>query len=232
MPRSPRVRSRDADASPSSARRAWLSQLKEEVVRQLPPTAAPSVRARLRSDVEHALRHRGPDDPALELQDILTTLIAETLHQLNVEEHEGRRSERKPELIALARQALAAALDDCPAYLVGAPSSRKRTHTARGVWADLRPILDKTLSGTESADAVGQRVEEHVAQWRSAHDRWWRPRLPSPVQVVKGIKTATAIVDTVNKTPELRQLADVVTQAVLTRLRQRGQSKTPPPASP
>ena len=232
MPRSPRVRSRDADASPSSARRAWLSQLKEEVVRQLPPTAAPAVRARLRSDVEHALRHRGPDDPALELQDILATLIAETLHQLNVEEHEGRRSERKPELIALARQALAAALDDCPAYLVGAPSSRKRTHTARAVWADLRPILDKTLSGTESADAVGQRVEEHVAQWRSAHDRWWRPRLPSPVQVVKGIKTATAIVDTVNKTPELRQLADVVTQAVLTRLRQRGQSKTPPPASP
>jgi hypothetical protein len=100
------------------------------------------------------------------------------------------------------------------------------------VWADLRPILEKTLSGAESEDAVGQRVEEHVAQWRRTHDRWWRPRLPSPVQVVKSIKTATTIVDTVNKTPELRQLAEVVTQAVLTRLRQRRESKPPPPASP
>lgn len=232
MPRSPRVRLRDADASPPSARRAWLSRLKEDVVQRLPPTASPSVRARLRSDVEHALRHHGPDDPALELQDILATLIAETRRQLNEEEHEARRAGRKAELMTLARQTLAAALDECPAYLVGTPGSNKRTHTARAVWADLRPILDKTLSGTESEDAVGQRVEEHVAQWRSAHDRWWRPRLPSPVQVVKGIKTATAIVDTVNKTPELRQLADVVTQAVLTRLRQRGQSKTSPPASP
>jgi hypothetical protein len=232
MPRSPRVRAGDGDASPSSARRAWLSQLKEDVVRQLPPTASPAVRARLRSDVEHALRHHGPDDPALELQDILATLVAETRRHLNEVEHEARRSERKAELLACARQSLAAALDACPSHLVGTPSSHKRTHTARAIWADLRPNLEKTLSGAESEDVVGQRVDEHVAQWRSAHDRWWRPRLPAPVQVARGIETATAIVDAVNKTPALRQLADIVTQAVLTRLRQRRPSNEPPPSAP
>jgi hypothetical protein len=227
MPRTPRVRPQDGDTT----RRAWLSRLKEDAVRQLPSTASPAVRTRLRLDVEQALRHHVPDDPALEVQDILVALVAETRRLLNEQEHEARRSELKAELIALARQTLAAALDECPAYLVGAPGSSKRTHTVRAVWADLRPILEKTLSGTESADTVGQRVEEHVAQWRSTNDRWWRPRLPSPVQVAKGIKTATAIVDTVNKTPALSQLTQIVTQTVLTRLRERRQSKEPPPPS-
>ena len=78
---------------------------------------------------------------------------------------------------------------------------------------------------------VRQRVEEHVARWRSEHDRWWRPRLPSPQKVIKGIATAKTIVDVVNQTPELRQLADTVTQAVLARLRERRSPKEPPTAS-
>lgn len=227
MPRAPRVRDRNADV----ARRTWLSQFKEDAVRQLPPTASPAVRARLRSDVERALRHHGPDDPVLELQDIVAALVSEACRQLNEIEHETRRSERKRELMTLARETLAAALDECPSHLVGAAGSSKRTHLLRAVWADLRLILDKTLSGTESEDGVEQRVEEHVAQWRNDHDRWWRPRLPSPVQVVKGIKTATVIVDTVNKTPELRQVADTITQAVRALVRRRCQSKEPPPPS-
>ncbi len=224
-------RSSGAPGHARTERRAWLSQLKEDAVRQLPPTASPAVRARLRLDVDHALRHHGPDDPVLELQDIVTALVSEASRQLNEVEHDSRRSERKTELMALARETLAAALDECPSYLVGAAGSKKRTHTVRTVWADLRSILDKTLSGTESEDDVEQRVEEHVAQWRNDHDRWWRPRLPSPVQVVKGIKTATVIVDTVNKTPELRQLAETITQAVRALVRQRRQSKAPPPSS-
>lgn len=224
-------RSSGAPGHTRAERRAWLSKLKEDAVRQLPPSASPAVRAQLRLDVDHALRHHGPDDPVLELQDILSALVSAAARQLNEVEQETRRSQRKTELTALARETLAAALDECPSYLVGAAGSSKRTHALRAVWADLRAILDKTLLGTESEEGVEQRVEEHVAQWRHDHDRWWRPRLPSPVQVVKGIKTATMIVDTVNKTPELRQLAETITQAASALLRQRRQSKEPPPSS-
>ena len=239
MPRRPRStpdgsggewRSGGAPGHARAERRAWLAKLKEEAVRQLPSSASPAVRARLRLDVDHALRHHAPDDSVLELQDILTALVSEASHQLNEVEHERRRSQRKTELMAFAKETLAAALDQCPSYLVGAAGSSKRTHTVRVVWADLRAILDKTFSGTESEDGVAQRVEEHVAQWRHDHDRWWRPRLPSPVQVVTGIKTATVIVDTVNKTPELRQLAETITQAVRALVRQRRQSKKQPPS--
>jgi hypothetical protein len=47
--------------------------------------------------------------------------------------------------------------------------------------------------------------------------------------VVKGIHTAKTIVEAVNNTPEFRQLADTVIQAVQTKLRQRRQAKEPPP---
>ena len=228
MPRSPRVRHRDADAGMPSARRTWLSQLKEDAVRQLPSTASPAVRARLRLDVEHALRLHGPDDPALELQDILSTLIAEARSQLTEVEHQARRAERKRALMSLAQWALTATINECPTYLVGSLGSDKRTHTTRAAWADLRPILDKTLSGTESKEDVQQRVEEYVAQWRREHDRWWRPRLPSPDRVVKGIRTAKVVVDAVNNTPELRLLVDTVVQVVQATVRQRRQPKEPP----
>ena len=228
MPRSPRVRHRDTDAAVSSARRTWLSQLKEDAVRQLPSTASPAVRARLRLDVEHAFRLHGPDDPALELQDILSALVAEACSQMTEAEHQARRAAGKRALMTFAQWALAAALDECPAYLVGSLGSDKRTHTTRAAWADLRVILDKTLSGTESEEDVQQRVEEHVAQWRRAHDRWWRPRLPSPDRVVKGIRTAKVVVDAVNNTPELRLLATTVVQVVQATLRRRRQPKEPP----
>jgi len=48
--------------------------------------------------------------------------------------------------------------------------------------------------------------------------------------VAKGIATAKAIVDVVNQTPELRQLADTVTQAVVARLRDRRSPKDSPTA--
>lgn len=211
-----------------SARRTWLSQLKEDAVRQLPSTASPAVRARLRLDVENALRLHGPDDPALELQDILSTLIAEARSQLTEIEHQARRAERKRALMSFAQWALTATINECPTYLVGSLGSDKRTHTTRAAWADLRPILDKTLSGTESKEDVQQRVEEYVAQWRREHDRWWRPRLPSPDRVVKGIRTAKVVVDAVNNTPELRLLVDTAVQVVQATLRQRRQPKEPP----
>ena len=94
-----------------------------------------------------------------------------------------------------------------------------------------RPILDKVLSGAESGDDVRQHVEAHVAKWRSERDRWWHLQPPSPQQVVKGIHTAKTVVEAVNKTPEFRQLADTVIQAIQTKLRQRRQAKEPP-ASP
>jgi hypothetical protein len=230
MPRSPRMRPGDGDASPSPARRAWLSQFKEVAVQQLPPTASPAVRAKLRLNVEHALRRHGPDDPALELQDILATLVAEARAQLDENERQTQQAGRKEELIAFARSALVVVLNECPTYLVGAPGSGNRMQTTRAVWADLRLILEKTLSGAESERDVRQRVEEHIARWRSEHDRWWRPRVPSPQSVIKGIGTAKAIVDVVNQTPELRQLADTVTQAVLAQLRTRRSPKEPPTA--
>jgi len=133
--------------------------------------------------------------------------------------------------MTFARWALAAILHRCPAYLVGDLGSNRRTTTTKAVWANLRPSLDKALSGVESEDDVRQRVEAHVAQWRSERDRWWHLRPPSPQQVLKGIHTAKAVVEAVNNTPELRQLADTVVQAIQTKLRQRRQAKEPP-ASP
>jgi len=178
--------------------------------------------------MEHALRHHGPDDPALELQDILSTLVAEACEQLEQAKYEAQRAERKRRLLAFAKSTLTDAINECPAYLVGAFASEKRTHLTRAVWADLRPVLGKALSGAEAEDEVRQRVEEHVAQWRREQDRWWRPRAPSTARVLKGIRTAKAIVDTVNSTPELRQLADTAIQAVQIKLRQRREAKGPP----
>lgn len=157
-------------------------------------------------------------------------LVAEARRPIDEVEHQARRVERKLELMTFARETLAAVLNECPRDLVGAPSSDQRRHTTRAVWADLRVILDETFSGAESEDDVREQVEEHVAQWRSTRHRWWRPRLPSPVQVIKGIETATAIVEVVNQTPELRHLADTVVQAIVARLRQRRSPKEPPTA--
>lgn len=239
MPRRPRVtpegpggESESTGAPPQTRaeRRAWLSQLKEDAVRQLLPTASPAVRGRLRLDVQHALRHHGPDDPALEVEDIVVTLVAEACRQLDEAERHARRAERRPELMIFARWTLAAVLSECPTFLVGAPGSGKRTQTTWAVWADLRLILEKTLSGAESEQDVRQRIEEYVAQWQREHDHWWHPRLPSAVQVVKAIHTAKKIRETVNNTPELRQLADTIAQAARILWRERRQRKGPPTA--
>jgi len=224
MPRAPRLRPPNADAP----RRIWLAQLKEDAVRTLPSDASPAIRARLRLDVEHALRHHEPDDPALELQDILSTLVAEACGKLTEAKDQAHRAERKRQLLAFAKSTLTDTVNECPAYLVGALDSEKRIHLTRAVWADLRAVLEKVLSGAETENEVRQRVEEHVAQWRREQDQWWRPRPPSPARVLKGIRTAKAIVDTVNNTPELRQLADTVIQAVQIKLRQRREAKGPP----
>ena len=238
MPRKSQRRAVGPDPEPTSrgapardARRAWLSRLKEGAVRQLPPPASAAVRARLRADVEHALRHHAPDDPLPEVQDILATLVEEACQQLSEAEHRARRTERKLELVTLARWALVTVLNRCPAYLVGNLGSNKRADTTQSMWADLRPILDKALTGAESGDEVRQHVEAHVAKWRSERERWWHLRPPSPQQVVKGIHNARTVVEAVNNTPEFRQLADTVIHAVQTKFRQRHQSKEPP-ASP
>ena len=123
-------------------------------------------------------------------------------------------------------------VSECPTFLVGAVDSEKRTHLTRAVWADLRATLEKVLSGAETEDDVRQCVEEHVAQWRREQDHWWRPRPPSPARVLKGIRTAKAIVEMVNNTPELRQLADTIVHAVHIKWRQRRDAKAPPPSSP
>jgi len=186
------------------------------------------MRAKLRADVERALRHHGPEDPVLEVQDILATLVAETCGQLNEIRDEAQRAEHKSNLMTLARWALVVELTECPPHLVGAPDSGKRIQITRAMWADLRVTLDKTLSGIESDDDVRQRVEEYVAQWRMERDRWWHLRPPSPQQVTKGIHTAKAIVDAVNNTPELRRFADTVIQVVQERVRRKRQPKEPP----
>lgn len=228
MPRSPRVRHQDEDESRFRARRAWLSQLKEDAVHQLPPGTSPAMRAKLRADVEHALRRHGPDHPALELQDILATLVAEACRQLNEIQDKAKRTGRKSHLMTFARWALVVELTKCPPHLVGAPGSAKRTHTTRAIWADLRANLDRMLSGIEPDDDVRQRVEEHVSQWRIEHDRWWHLRPPSPQQVTKGLQAVKAVVDAVNSTPELRQVADTVMRVVQERLHQRRDPKKPP----
>jgi len=220
------MRTGDGGASPSSARRAWLSQLKEDAVRRLPSTASSAIRAKLRLDIEHALRLHGPEDPAPELQDILATRVAEARGQMDETERQAQQVGRKEELITLANWTLSAALSKCPTHLVGTPGSGNRTQTTRAIWAELRLILEKTLSGAESEQDVCQQVEEHVARWRREHDRWWRPRLPSPQKVMTGLERTKAIVDLVNQTPELRHLADTVTQAVLARLRERSSPKS------
>jgi hypothetical protein len=189
------------------------------------------MRAKLRADIEYALRRHGPDDPALELQDILATLVAETCRQLNEIHDKATRAERKSHLMTFAWWALIVELTKCPPHLVGAPGSAKQTQTTRAIWADLRVNLDRALSGIERDDDVRQRVEEHVAQWQREHDRWWHLRPPSPQQVTKGVHAAKAIVDAVKNAPELRQIADTVIQVVQERLRQGRDRKTPPSSS-
>lgn len=157
-------------------------------------------------------------------------LVAESRRQLDEMEEQARRSEAKPQLILVAKLSLIAALNQCPANLVGAPGSDKRTQTTQAVWATIRPALDKTQAGAESPNDVYHLVEEHVARWRTEHDHWWRPRPPSPAKVITGIKTAKAIVDAVNQTPELRQLAGTIAQAARILWRQRRPPGPPPTA--
>lgn len=194
----------------------------------LPPSASAAVRARLRQDVEHALRHHGPDDPAPEIRDIVATLVTEAGRRVNEAGEQAQRAGRKVDLITFARWVLAGVLQRCPAHLVGSLGSAKRGSATRAIWADLRPILDKELSGTESEDDVRGRVETYVAQWRRDRDRWWHVQPPSPQQVAKGIQLVKAAVDAVNNTPELRHLADTVVQVVRTKLQHGRQAKQPP----
>jgi len=111
--------------------------------------------------MEHALRHHGPDDPALELQDILSTLVAEACEQLEQAKYEAQRAERKRRLLAFAKSTLTDAINECPAYLVGAFASEKRTHLTRAVWADLRPVLGRRFPGRKpkmKSDSVSKSM--------------------------------------------------------------------------
>src|SRR5262245_17673026 len=107
MPRAPRVRDGDAGAAPvSGPRRAWLSQSKEAAVQQLPASATPADRAKLRSAVERALRGHGPDDPAAEIQDIVETMVSETVGALEQAQSQVQQAESKAELNTMAQLAL------------------------------------------------------------------------------------------------------------------------------
>src|SRR5215470_13437372 len=128
MPRAPRVRNGDAGVAPvSGPRRAWLSQFKEAAVQQLPASATAPDRAKLRSDVERALRGHGPDDPAPEIQDIVATVVSEILGALEDAQRRVQQTERKAELITLGQLALELLLEQCPASLVGTGGSPQRT---------------------------------------------------------------------------------------------------------
>jgi hypothetical protein len=104
-------------------RRAWLSEFKEAAVLQLPASASPADRAKLRSEVERALRGQGPDDPPEEIQDIVATLVSETLGALEEAQRRVQQTERKAELITMGQLALEILLERCPASLVGTAGS-------------------------------------------------------------------------------------------------------------
>ena len=207
-------------------RRAWLSQLKEEAVRQLPATASAGDRAKLRSEVEHALRGHGPDDPAPEIQDIVATLVSETLAALEQVKLQAERTQRKAEFLAMAQAALEVLLQQYPAHLVGPARSQQRIEITQTLWHDLRDKLSHTLSGSEEEGEVLQVVIAHATTWRREHERRWRPRLGKAIDnTVRAVEAARQV------PPEWRQLASAVSQAVLDRLRQRAAPKDPPPAS-
>ena len=230
MPRAPRVRDGDAGAAPvSGPRRAWLSQCKEAAVQQLPASATPTDRAKLRSAVERALRGHGPDDPAEEIQDIVATMVSETVGALEHAQRQVQQAERKAALIPMGRLALELLLEGCPASLVGTAGSRQRTQIAGMLWHDLRAKLSQTLSGSEDEGDVIEEVAAHVTTWQRDHKRRWRPRLPSPTQVSKAIEVTAGIVETVRQIPEVQQLATTVSQVVRDRLRQRKSPTVPPP---
>src|SRR5215470_6423675 len=232
MPRAPRVRDGDAGAAPvSGLRRAWLSRSKEAAVQQLPASATPADRAKLRSAVERELRGHGPDDPAAEIQDIVATMVSETVGALEHAERQVRLAERKAELIAMSRLALELLLEGCPASLVGTAGSLQRTQLAGVLWHDLRAKLSQTLSGSEDEGDIIEEVAAHVTTWQRDHKRRWRPRLPSPTQVTKAIEVTAGIVETVRQIPEVRQLATTVSHVVRDRLRQRKSPTVPPPPS-
>src|SRR6266436_3307966 len=116
VPRAPRMRDGDAGAAPvPGPRRAWLSQFKEAAVQQLPASVTPADRAKLRSDVERALRGHGPDDPASEIQDIVATVVSETVGALEHAQRQGQQAERKAALIIVGQLAFELLLEGCPA---------------------------------------------------------------------------------------------------------------------
>src|SRR5262244_819512 len=220
MPRAPRVRDGDAGAAPvSGPRRAWLSQCKEAAVQQLPASATPTDRAKLRSAVERALRGHGPDDPAAEIQDIVATMVSEITAVLEHAQRQVQQAERKAALMTMSRLALELLLEGCPASLVGAAGSLQRTQTAGILWHDLRAKLSQTLSGSEDEGDVIEEVAAHVTTWHLDHKRRWRPRLPSPTQVAKAVEVTAGIVETVRQIPEVQQLATTLSQVVRERLR-------------
>lgn len=210
-------------------RRAWLSQLKEEAVRQLPASASAGDRAKLRSEVEHALRGHGPDDPAQEILDIVATLVSETLAAFEQVKLQAERTQRKAELLTMAKAALEVLLQQYPAHLVGQARSQQRIEITQTLWHDLRAKLSHTLSGSEEEGEVLQVVIAHATTWRREHERRWRPRVPTPAKVGKAIDATMRVVEAA--VPEWRQLASTACEAVLDRLRQRGAPKDPPPAS-
>jgi DNA repair exonuclease SbcCD ATPase subunit len=204
-------------------RRAWLSQLKEEAVRLLPASASAGDRAKLRSEVEHALRGHGPDDPAPEILDIVATLVSETLAALEQAKLQAERTQRKAGFLAMAQAALEVLLQQYPEHLVGQARSQRRIEITQTLWHDLRDKLSQSLSGSEDDGEVLQVVIAHVTAWRREHERRWRPRLG------KAIDTTVRVVEAARHVPpEWRQLASTVSQAVLDRLRQRAAPKDPP----
>lgn len=211
-------------------RRAWLSHLKEGAVSQLPASASPADRAKLRSDVERALRGHGPDDPALEIQDIVAMLVSEALGTLEHAQRQVEQTERKAELITMGQMALEILLEQCPSYLVGTTGSSQRTQIGRTLWHDLRATFSRTLSGGEDEEHVIEVVTAHVTAWQRDHKRRWR--LPSPAQVTKAIEATVGVVETVRQIPEVQQLAITVSQAVRERFRRRQSPTAPPPAAP
>jgi hypothetical protein len=211
-------------------RRAWLAHLKEGAVSQLPASASSADRAKLRSDVERALRGHGPDDPALEIQDIVAMLVSEALGALEHAQRQVQQMERKAELITMGQMALEILLEQCPAYLVGTTGSPQRTQIARTLWHDLRATLSRTLAGGEDEEHVIEVVTAHVTAWQRDHKRRWH--LPSPAQVTKALEATMGVVESVRQIPEVQQLATTVSQAVRERLRRGKPPTAPPPATP
>jgi len=171
-----------ADTEDAASRRAWLGHLIARAQRQLPVDTPATIRLRVGTDLEHALRKWGPSSPLSDVEPLITSVVERATHQVQTAQEESERREKKGELLDFGLRHLQRRLDGLSNRMVGARGSFKRRHIQATLRNQLRDQLQKQLQGDEEWDDVRGLAEDFVAAWVVAHSP--TSRIPTTVKVL------------------------------------------------